>query len=84
MCSHASMLYKKGHEYLLAYIKVHKWCSDNWTRFFVIKKPDIVFCLCKTPSCDQLVYSNNEYINTCMNNRDTFQHKRSLQPACKI
>lgn len=32
--------------------------------FFVIKKPDIVFCLYETPSCDQLVYSNNEHINS--------------------
>lgn len=66
MCSHAStMSYEKGHEYLLAYIKVHEWCSDNWTGFFfVIKKPDIVFCLYETPSCDKLVYSNNEHINS--------------------
>lgn len=84
MCLHASMLYKKEHEYLLAYIKVHKWCIVTIEHVFCNKKPDIVFCLCKTPSCDQLVYSNNEYINTCMNNRDTFQHKRSLLPACKI
>lgn len=32
--------------------------------FFVIKKPDIVFCLYETPSCDKLVYSNNEHINS--------------------
>lgn len=30
--------------------------------FFVITKTDIIFCLYETPSCDQLVYSNNEYI----------------------
>lgn len=32
--------------------------------FFFNKKTDIVFCLYETPSCDQLVYSNNEHINS--------------------